>query len=333
MPEVSVRAVGNSVEARVRVGKRQISRSAPTEEEALRRLEAALWKMGSPMEPTVSKYVKLYLQSVEDRLRTNRVSKQHLDQARWALGYFNDQKKEYVPGYFEHILDRDVASIKKSELQQFFNRLDKSPATLKHLRKHLRAVFKIAYDDEDIPRNPVDGVTLPAVGERTVEVLEPGELRMLIDASRGYAPHPFVVLGSLLCVGPGEVAKITPSCIKGDGTIHIPGTKNKYRDRILPLPARIRDELEGYDPPFKYHRSNLAARLRETAFRAQLMKEFSPYVLRHSCATGMRKIGVPDHAIDLFLGHSPQGMRKKYTHDDALDNAHWAEDWCDHVYG
>ncbi|MGV3553615.1 tyrosine-type recombinase/integrase [Rhizobium sp.] len=62
--------------------------------------------------------------------------------------------------------------------------------------------------------------------------------------------------------------------------------------------------------PLKSVRKTFAALVKNSG----LSKEITPYSLRHTMATALRKRGVSPWEVEGMLGHRRPGMTKKYAH-------------------
>lgn len=307
-------------EARTRIGGKEISRLGSSEDEAKARLKAALWAMLPTS--TFDGYRRRYLNS----LKLHRSPK-----------YF--EQAEYALSKFDCFLGREIANISKADVQAVFDRIAESklsPSTIHTFRKHIQALFQLAEDEDSIKRNPVRRIMLPAIRRVPKDVLSPLEVMKLINASRGYSPHPFIVLGCLLGCDPGEVGSLDKNWMMFEGCIVIPGTKNDNRNRVVPAPEAVLKELEGYTPPFPYSKGSVRRDVLSAAFRAQIRQDdrpLYPKLLRHTFATGMQSIGADLEVRARIMGHARKSITEGYSHADALLYRPWVEKWCSKVYG
>lgn len=248
------------------------------------------------------------------------------------------EQAKYALGYFQVLDPRPMDEVRRQEVQAIFDDIrrnhDLSPSTLHTLKKHIQAVFQQAEDDDAIPKNPVRRITLPKIVSAPKDVLSPEELMRLIEASRGYAPHPFIVLGGLLGCDPGEVGAIKRDWRRYEGCLIIPGTKNENRNRVVPATEMILRELEGYEPPFPYHKGSCRRDVQAAGFRAQIRQDgrpLYPKLLRHTFSTGMQSIGADIEVRARLLGHARKSITEGYSHADALLYRPHVEKWCKKV--
>lgn len=198
------------------------------------------------------------------------------------------------------------------------------------LRKALNYAVKRRY----IPANPYDWFDLPRVEEYRYQVLNPDQIRKLLEDSVGLDPLKLAVRLSLRYgLRRGEVLGLIPETDLDlcDCTIHIQRSrtieegrevltpcKTKHSNRrILILPADAVDLstiLHGYAVP-------LTPTQLDKRFRDFLEREELPPIrfhdLRHSYATLMLRRGVNPKIVSTVLGHSCIAITLNiYSHPD-----------------
>lgn len=103
-----------------------------------------------------------------------------------------------------------------------------------------------------------------------------------------------------------------------NNVLHIPGTKNKYSDRFIPLLSEAKEILLSIDCHggryFPYTGNYVTVKQHEIA------PDITIKDLRHTFATRCFESGIPVQVYKLWLGHSKQSnvAESVYTHYDAI---------------
>lgn len=118
-------------------------------------------------------------------------------------------------------------------------------------------------------------------------------------------------------------------------TVKIRQSKGK-KDRIVPIPIELLDELRQYyakykpfkylfegqystqENPTPYSASSIQSFLRLYTKQAGIRRKITPHTLRHSYATHLYEHGVNLRSIQVLLGHSSSKTTEIYTHVSTL---------------
>jgi integrase len=146
---------------------------------------------------------------------------------------------------------RKLVRIKRIEVQEFVNGLALAPKSVRNLHGCFRAILNEAIGWEMLKENPAVGVRLPRVIRKAKELLQPKQIRQLIEA----LPWPtkgvivLMVHGSLRF---GEVAGLRWQYVSDDRLEirqrfydgEFDDTKTQAGRRDVPLDAKMREVLE-----------------------------------------------------------------------------------------
>jgi len=208
-----------------------------------------------------------------------------------------------------------------------------SGSTVRHAHRVLSMILGAAVRDGRIPRNPAVGVRLPRVASSDKRFLTHEQVARLAEAVG--APHDLVVLvlaytglrwGELAALRVRDIdlirsrLSVQRSMTEVSGRAVI-GTPKNHQRRTVPVPAFLRDRLEGQvrgcDPEAFAFPSRQGAVLRNGNFRSQVFdaaaKEvglagFTPHELRHTAASLAIAAGANIKAVQRMLGHASAAM-------------------------
>jgi site-specific recombinase XerD len=158
-------------------------------------------------------------------------------------------------------------------------------------------------------------------------VLSPDEVNKVL-ATISNPKHRCIIMalyGAGLRVG--EVCQLVVSDIDSQRMmIHIREGKG-LKDRIIPLPTRMLDELRIYWKEYKpsdflfpgqkggpYSAKSVQMILKRAAKRARIKKKVTPHSLRHSFATHLLEQGTDIRVIQQLLGHNSIKTTQLYLH-------------------
>jgi integrase len=230
--------------------------------------------------------------------------------------------------------DRQIGSIRTSEVQGWVSGLDLAPSTVSVVYGKLAAIFRTAVDDRIIPASPCSRrVRLPRPDGAEVVPMTPDQVRAMIDAvGERYKALIVLLVGS--GVRPGEALGLTLDrvdflrrSIRVDRqfvmTVGTPPAfgpvKTTGSVRTIPVPEVVLDYLAHHLEQFAPHpelgviftdgkgdpirRSALGHLWRRAATKAGL-EGFTPHDLRHYAATVLIHQGASVKAVQRHLGHS-----------------------------
>lgn len=206
--------------------------------------------------------------------------------------------------YTAHDIVKALSLIKSERMRQICRQIyDQS------FREAVRAGY--------IERNPVDNVD-PVKHEyddgRALSLSEQAELLRVTEHDRFTKLYRFYLLTG---ARPSEPLTVTWQHIVAD-TVHIPGTKTKGADRVIPMSQELReliDQIPQSDSrlfPYTYQMVNLHFKkhaLPKLSFEMTL-KDF-----RHTFATRCAESGVNMRTLQKWMGHSKiETTARYYTH-------------------
>ena len=240
--------------------------------------------------------------------------------------------------------DRQIASIRPSEVQAFIHELSQrlAPATVRVTYQHLRSVFRAAELDRIIARTPCQRITLPTVERPLIVPLETAVVRSLEAAM----PARWQVMITLMAgtgLRPGEAAGLTVDRIdflrrtlRVDRQLLLtwPPTfgppKTKASHRTIPLPQVVIDAVAEHLAAFPagQHQAvftepagSLLLRDHVTrAFRRAVVASGAPpdarlHSLRHYYASLLIRHGESVKVVQARLGHaSARETLDTYSH-------------------
>ncbi len=206
-----------------------------------------------------------------------------------------------------------------------------SASRIRQARNVLHAIFNMAVDGSMISRNPVVGVKTPPVvtpprrfltaeqvGRLADAIESPYDLLVLVLAYSGIRFGEAAALRRSHCDLEGSRLHIAESLAEVAGQLHF-GTTKTHRQRVVALPATIRDQLRDHldttNPPsndlvFKSQRgqplrySNFRQRLWTPAVQRAGLAGLEIHELRHTAASLMINQGADPKLIQSQLGHS-----------------------------
>lgn len=261
---------------------------------------------------TLRQYLEdMYLPHVEGRLR-----------ARTVDGY-RSKLEHHV---FDELGDTMLNDLTPYVLDKWIDGVKGSDRSRQHVYRVLSAALNVAVRWRLIENNPLKAVEVPKVsGHKKPDVLTPAEARQYIEAFRGHALEPIVVLALSAGLRRSELAGLRWSDIDFDGgtvsiarglhdrkggvieevpksatstrTVALPGWTCDLLKPLRGLGPLVVDEGEPMKPwriSREYHRLLAEKRLR----RVQLKN------LRHSHACLMLDAGVDLYTVSRRLGHA-----------------------------
>lgn len=206
-----------------------------------------------------------------------------------------------------------------------------SASRIRQARNVLHSVFNMAVEGSMVTRNPVAGVKTPPVVSpprryltaeqvgRLADAMEsPHDLLILVLAYSGIRFGEAAALRRSHCDLEGSRLHISESLAEVAGQLHFGTTKN-HRQRVVALPAtirdRLRDHLETIDSapddlvftspqgrPLRY--SNFRQRQWTPAVETAGLSGLEIHELRHTAASLMINQGADPKLIQSQLGHS-----------------------------
>lgn len=182
------------------------------------------------------------------------------------------------------------------------------------------SIYRLAYDEELLERNPCARVTRPKVHRELQhrEVLTVLEYAAFLAAARALGPneHCIAVLGGMLGLRASEMAGLTVesiSIVRGYSTLTFVGKGDKPARVPIPIPAlaAVHAVVDGRDSgPLLRTRTGAAMTrnsvyryVRRTAAAAGISRPISPHALRRTVGTAALNTGIPLRDVQRLLRH------------------------------
>ena len=243
----------------------------------------------------------------------------------------------------EHIGSMKIKDVKPIVLQKTLNLCQGcSQRHINEVAQIIKFLFQTAYDNGMLRENPATGLVVPSGARSEGRAATEHEVNALLKV----AEHDkrFILFELIYYCGcrPSEAMEVKGSdfsILEGEPVLHIRATKNRYSDRLVPVPQmlyeRVKD-IDGYvaNRNGKKHSRTSYARVTKSLYRAMniemgaktyrnkviepvLAEDFVPYCLRHSFCTNLAKSGVDVRVAQKLMGHSDiQTTVNIYTHID-----------------
>lgn len=257
----------------------------------------------------------------------------------------NNMKKHIL----SYIGNMPISSVKPVHCQQILNNLSGySNDTIRKVYQLLKLLFRTACDNSLIVTDPTRGITKPegyTNKRRSITESERSVFLKVCYSDVKYIPFLFM----LFCgCRPAEALAIRANDIqevKGIKVLHIRGTKTENADRYVPVPLDFLAYVEANTPGgfdlfscrkdgglhnessyralIKSLKREMNILLGARVYRNQLVEplplapDFTPYMLRHTYCTDLKKAGVPLGIAKDYMGHSTIELTANiYSHSD-----------------
>ncbi len=234
-----------------------------------------------------------------------------------------------------------------AKVQAFIDATDRRAITKRTYSTTLSPFFNWAVVEGLIEKNPVKGLRLPRVPEKTPKTLSQEQVDILLQTIEEAERHcngrqkgswnwlvPAIKLSLLLGLRVAELAQLRWEDIdEGRGLVTIGGresfkTKNGKR-RVLPLTDAARDVLlQASNPSPNVITSSsgdavsplyLSRRFKDACRLAGLSDHLSFHCLRHTACSRMANSGASLEAVRRIMGHSSVRVTERYLHVSQMD--------------
>jgi integrase len=236
---------------------------------------------------------------------------------------------EYVVKYLP---DLPLSEFKRARQEGFVARLRQdglADGTIKRLMAAISTSVKRAYEYDVIPSKPhILSITDDARRDR---VMTDDEARALIRASKSENAIRYMALALMTGARPSALIGLTKAQFDFDHHLLrlLPPGERQVKQKpkpTIPLPKSLEEMARTWQdgPVFVVHsdhgkggqlKSNESIWLK---ISRAVPEDVTPYVIRHTVASELRKQGVPMGDIAGYLGHKVQGMgvTERYAHFD-----------------
>ncbi|MYL35545.1 tyrosine-type recombinase/integrase [Pontibacillus yanchengensis] len=248
-------------------------------------------------------------------------------------GYSPFTMKSYSNQYkmlIRHFGDIDMNTITTDDLKSYLVESSEllKPSSLGHRVRCVRCLFKWAYDEGFIDKNPAVKLKEPKLGKRIPKFLSELEIEHLREACETSMENAIFEFFYSTGCRIGEVVKLNREDISfstNSVIVHGKGDKERevyYNTRCSLWLKRYLEEREDDDPclflterrPKKRISSDMLRYIiKRISSKAGINKNIHPHQLRHSYATHMINNGAPVEVIQSLLGHEKSETTKLYA--------------------
>jgi len=226
---------------------------------------------------------------------------------------------KYLPGV-------SLANFKRSRQERFVEQLRAeglAEGTIKRLMSGVKTAVKQAYEYEVIPSLPhIISVTDDTRRER---VLSDEEARALLKAAGREEDFRYLAIALLTGARPAAILSLDKSQFDFENHLLrlLPKGERQVPKKLkptTPLPTTLEELAQSWKsgPVFMVQPDHRLASVRSIWKRLgkAVDPEVTPYVLRHTVATELRRQSVPEWDIAGYMGHSAPGSRttQRYAH-------------------
>jgi integrase/recombinase XerD len=274
----------------------------------------------------MEKQLKLFLEFLEKdkKLSSNTLQSYERDLRQYEA-YMNEKNEKYNKVTTENI----------KEYVKYLQKIGKKPATISRGLASIRSFYQYEIKNKKIKQDPTEGVKSPKIEQRIPSVLTASEVELFLDQPKGvdlkgirdkamlefiYATGMRVTEIISLNLEDVNLEEGFVICKNGNKQRKIPlgslalKTLNEYIENARPILIKNDDitalfvnikgdrlTRQGFWKIIKYYKE-----------QANITKEITPYVLRHSFATHLLQNGADLKAIQTMLGHSDILSTQKY---------------------
>lgn len=234
----------------------------------------------------------------------------------------------------------DLRKVKRDQVAEYMDAmsgLGKSPATITRSAASLKSFYTYLLGEGVVKSNPAKNVTSVKVERKFPEILTNREVELFLEQpkcvdEKGYRDHAMLELLYATGIRVSELIGLNVSDVNLDaGFIRC---SSRGKDRIIPLyPAAVR-ALQEYmkeirpriiaDPEEEALFVNMSGeRMSRQGFwklikyyqeKAEIQKDITPHMLRHSFAVHLLENGADLRSIQEMLGHADISSTQIYTH-------------------
>jgi len=289
MKYITKRADGRWMARKIINGKR-IYAYGKTQIEARDKLRTALGKSPSkePKREQLGKFAKWWLETY----KRGNVSEGTYKNYAWTISAHLSK------------ITTPINKVTTVQLQELLNKLPASRIR-KEVYKLIRQIIRKAYELDYIKKDVSEFLTVGKVEEKSREALTLEEQRKLLAALSNDMFSRRVLF--YLCTGarPGEIATVRKEELR-PGWVKINGTKTKSAVRWVKVSERLSTMLAGESPEFfNFDNKRFRQRLQRLCETIGLKRSVDVYTLRHTFATNLYILRVPEKDRQTYMGHTP----------------------------
>lgn len=217
-----------------------------------------------------------------------------------------DVYKNTLNNYIKPFLKgKDINQIQLFELQQFLNSIQKE-RTREQIYQHIKGIFKYATACGELKNNIAEALILPKRQNKiTRESLTIAEQQKLLEAIKGNDLEPFIIFSLIIGTRRNETLAFKLSDINQEKqTLTINGTKTKNAVRTIKISKDMIEYLlnnKKTEPYFPYGPEYYTKKVKEIL--SKINPNLCVHSLRHTCATNLYYLQIPDKQRQQILGH------------------------------
>lgn len=274
----------------------------------------------------MEKQLKLFFEFLEN---DKKLSSNTLQSYKRDLKQYEDYM-EKNDGKYNKVTADDIKKYIK-----YLQEIGKKPATISRGLASIRSFYQYEVKNKKIKKDPTDGVKSPKIEQRVPSVLTASEIEVFLDQPKGidlkgirdkamlefiYATGMRVTEIISLNIEDVNLEESYVICKNGNKQRKIPlgslalKTLKEYIENARPILIK-NDELNALFVNIKGERLTRQGFWKIIKYykeQANITKEITPYVLRHSFATHLLQNGADLKAIQTMLGHSDILSTQKY---------------------
>lgn len=200
---------------------------------------------------------------------------------------------------------KDLNKIQLFELQEFLNKIKKE-RTREQIYQHIKGIFRYATASGELKNNIAEALVLPKRHNKiTRESLTIAEQQQLLSLIKDSELETFFIFSLIIGTRRNETLAFNISDINVEKqTLKIHGTKTECADRTIKISKAMIDYLfanKKTEPYFPYGPEYYTKNIKKVL--SQINDELCLHSLRHTCATNLFYLGIPDKQRQQILGH------------------------------
>lgn len=215
---------------------------------------------------------------------------------------YNNTLNNYIIPFLK---DKDINKIKLHELQEFINNIDKERVR-EQIYQHVKSIFKYATASGELKTNIAEAIILPKrknIQKRESLTIE--EQKQLLTIIKDSPIEPFIMFSIIFGSRRNETMKFNLEDINIEKqTLHIKGTKTESAERTIKISKDMIEYLYSHkktEPYFNHQEKYYTDEVKKVL--EQINPNLCLHCLRHTCATNLFYLGVPDKIRQQILGH------------------------------
>ena len=239
------------------------------------------------------------------------------NQVKDKIDVSEDRMKKYESNfkkYISVIADRKIMDTKSGILQDLIDSIPYGYSTQSITRSVLNHIYGYAVQNDIIPQNYVDYITLEPQETKIQRDLYDHEEILSLWKEKDRPEYAMTLILLYEGMRIKELREMKKDAVDlENGTLDIRQAKNAQSIRIIPIHEKVRPLIEQAlksdgDRLFDFSKTHY------DYFVGQCLKH-KPYDTRHTFASKANKIGIPKLIIQRLMGHKPESvLEQSYIH-------------------